>query len=61
MTLALENAAGRCEFLEKENNALAAELDKARQEAKEARSESRALCEEVRQAKEIVVGKPFLP
>ena len=30
MTLALENATGRCEFLEKENKALAAELDKAR-------------------------------
>ena len=30
MTLALENAAGRCEFLDKENKALAAELDKAR-------------------------------
>ena len=29
MTLALENAAGRCEFLEKENKALASELDKA--------------------------------
>ena len=60
MTLSLENATGRCEFLEKENEALAAELDKARQEAKEAQSESRALCEEVWQAKEIVAGKPFL-
>ena len=30
MTLALENATGRCEFLEKENKALTAELDKAR-------------------------------
>ena len=29
MTLALENATGRCEFLEKENKALTAELDKA--------------------------------
>ena len=48
MTLALENAAGRCKFLEKENKALTAELDKAQQEAREARSESRALREEVR-------------
>ena len=60
MTLALENAIFHCEFLEKENKALTAELDKARQEAREARSESRALREEVRQAKEILAGKPFL-
>ena len=60
MTLALENAAGCCEFLERENEALTVELDKARQEAREARSESRALREEVRQGKEIVAGKPFL-
>ena len=39
MALALENATGRCEFLEKENKALMAELDMARQEAREARSE----------------------
>ena len=36
MTLALEDATGRCEFLEKENKALTAELDKAQQEASEA-------------------------
>ena len=48
MTLALENATGHCEFLEKENKALAAELEGARQEAREARSKSRALCEVVR-------------
>ena len=36
MTLALEDATGRCEFLEKENKALTTELDKARQEAREA-------------------------
>ena len=47
MTVVLESATGRCEFLEKENKALAVELDKARQEAREARSEWRALCEEV--------------
>ena len=42
MTLKLENATGRCEFMEKENKALTAELDKALQEARTARSESRA-------------------
>ena len=60
VTLSLENATGCCKFLEKENKALMAELDKARQEAREAQSESRALHEEVRQAKEILDGKPFL-
>ena len=60
MALELENATGRCEFLEKENKALTAELDKALQEAKEVRSESRASREEIRQAREIAAGKPFL-
>ena len=60
MTRALENSTGRCEVLERENKTLTAELDKARQEAREARSESRALREEVRHAKEIVAGEPFL-
>jgi hypothetical protein len=36
MALELKNAAGRCEFLEKENKAKTADLDKALQEAKEA-------------------------
>ena len=48
MTLELENATGRCEFLEKESKALTAELDKVLQEAREARSECRAAHEEVR-------------
>ena len=60
MTLTLDSATGRCELLEKENKALTAELHKARQEAREARSESRALREEVWRAKEILAGKPFL-
>ena len=60
VALALENATGRCELLEKENKALTAELDKASQEAREARSKSRAAREEVRQAREIAAGKPFL-
>ena len=60
MVLELKDATGRCEFLEKVNKTKAVDLDKALQEAREARSESRALREEVRQAKEIVAGKPFL-
>ena len=47
MALELKNAASRCGLLEKENEALTAELDKARQEAREARSKSRALREEI--------------
>ena len=60
MTLELENATGRCEFLEKESKALTADLDKALQEARAARSKSRAAREEVRQAREVAAGKPFL-
>ena len=60
VALELENATSRCEFLEKENEANTAELDKALREAREARSESRAAREEIRQAAEIAAGKPFL-
>ena len=56
----LEDAIGKCKSLEEDNKAKAAELDKALQEAREARSESRAAREEIRQAGEIVAGKPFL-
>ena len=60
MARELENATGRCKLLEKENEAKTAELDKALREAREARSESRAAREEIRQAGDIVAGKPFL-
>ena len=43
-----------------DNKAKAANLDKDLQEAREARSESRAAQEEIRQAGEIAAGKPFL-
>ena len=56
----LKDATVRCEFLEKDNKAKTADLDKALQEAREARTESRAAREEIRQAGEIVAGKPFL-
>ena len=60
MARELENAASRCKLLEKENEAKTAELDKALREAREARSESRADREEIRQDWEIAAGKPFL-
>ena len=46
----LKDATVRCEFLEKDNKAKTADLDKALQEVREARSESRAAREEIRQA-----------
>ena len=45
---------------EKDNKTRAADLDKALQGAREARSESRAAREEIRQVGEIAAGKPFL-
>ena len=60
MALELKDATSRCQVLEKDNKAKAIDLDKALQEAREARSESRATREEVRQAREIAAGKPFL-
>ena len=43
-----------------ESKTKTAELDKALQEASEAQSESGAARKEIRQAKEIAAGKPFL-
>ena len=60
MARELKDATSRCQFLEKDNKAKTADLDKALREAKEARSESRAAREEIRQAGEIAAGKPFL-
>ena len=60
MARELEDASSRYEFLEKDSKAKTADLDKALREAKEARSESRAAREEIRQAGEVAAGKPFL-
>ena len=60
MARELKDAIGQCELLEKDNQAKATELNKSLQEAREARSESRAAWEEIRQAGEIAAGKPFL-
>ena len=57
---ALKDAAGKCEALEEKNKAQAVDLAKALHEAKEARTESRAAREEIKQAEQIAVGKPFL-
>ena len=60
MARELKETTVQCEFLERDNKAKAADLDKALQEAREARSESRATREEIRQAGEIAASKPFL-
>ena len=60
MARELKDATIRCEFLEKDNKVKTTDLDKALQEAREARSESRAAREEIRQAGEIAASKPFL-
>ena len=60
MARELKYATVRCEFLERDNKAKVADLDKALQEAREARSESRAARQEIRQSGEIAAGKPFL-
>ena len=56
----LKDAIGKCEALEEKTRAQAAELAKALQEAKEARTESRGAREEIRQAEQMAAGKPFL-
>lgn len=60
MALELKNAASRCGLLEKENEAKTDELDKALRETREARFESRAAHEEIRQAGEVAASRPFL-
>lgn len=57
---ALQEAATKCESLEEKDKAQAADLTKALQAAKEARSESRAAREEIKQAGQIAAGKPFI-
>ena len=56
----LKDAISKRETLEEKTSAQATELAKALNEAKEARTESRAAREEIRQAEQIAAGKPFL-
>ena len=56
----LKDAADKCEALEEKNKDQVADLAKALQGAKEARTESRAAREEIKQAEQIAAGKPFL-
>ena len=60
MALELQNVASRYELLERESQAKTDGLKKALEVAKETRSEIRAAREELRQARDIAAGKPFL-
>ena len=60
MAVKLKDATDRYEVLERERRAEQEDLKKATAEAKDARSAMRAMKEELRQAGDIVAGKPFL-
>ena len=60
LAIKLKDAADRNDALEKERLSEREDLRKATAEAKDARSAMRAMREELRQAGDIVAGKPFL-
>ena len=60
MVVKLKDTADRCQFLEEENRAKATNLEKATIAVKDTRSAMRAKKEELREAGDIVAGKPFL-
>lgn len=60
MAIKLKDAADRCNFLEQEGRAAQEDLEKITTEAKDTRSAMRAMKEELRQAGDITVGKPYL-
>ena len=60
MAIKLKDTVDRCRFLEEENRAKATDLEKATMAAKDTRSAMRAKKEELREAGDIVAGKPFL-
>src|SRR3954470_21794024 len=60
MAVKLKSAADRCKLLEKEDRAERTDLEKATTAAKDARSAMRAMKEELRQARDIAAGKPFM-
>ena len=60
MAVELKNAADRYELLEKEDRAKRIDLEKATMATKDTRSAMRAMKEELRQAEDIAVGKPFM-
>src|SRR3954467_9806753 len=60
MAVKLKSTADRCKLLEKEDRARQTDLEKAVADAKDACSTMRAAKEELRQARQIAAGKPFM-
>ena len=60
MAIELKDTADRCQVLEEENRTKATDLEKATMAIKDTRSAMRAKKEELREASDIVAGKPFL-
>ena len=60
MAVELKNAADRYEILEKENQVNSADLNKALNAAKEMRTEISDVREELRRARKIAAGSPYL-
>ena len=60
MAVKSKNAADRCKFLEQEGRVAQKDLEKITAEAKDTRSATRAMEEELRQAGDITAGKPYM-
>ena len=60
MAIKLNNVADRCKLLEKEDRVAQEDLEKVTTEANDARSAMRAMKEELRQARDITAGRPFM-
>ena len=60
MVVKLKDTTDRCQFLEEENRARATDLEKAAMATKDTRSAMKARKEELREAGDIVAGKPFM-
>ena len=61
MAIKLKDAADRCKLLEQEDRVAQKDLEKVTAEAKDTRSPMRAMKEELRQAGDIMAGKPYMP
>ena len=60
MAVKLKDTSDRCQLLEEENRAKAMDLEKATMVTKDTRSAMRAKKEELREARDIAAGKPFM-
>ena len=60
MAIELKETADRCQVLEEENRTKATDLEKATMATKDTYSAMRAKKEELREARDIVAGKPFM-